>query len=140
MSARIRRLFLVGLILATAFPLSHLNEAQATPFGSRLLIHRSEIVHARALSSGLHPLQEFSFIADSKLVHCRMNSRTQGEGFACEFQYGVKTLLLTSLEMERIDAKLATYVPGARVLLQGRVQLECLVQPARERGWICRVY
>lgn len=137
MPARIRRLFFVGLVLAAAFLIGSLEEARAN-LTSRFTLHRSEVVRARVLSLEMRPLQEFSFTEGSKVIHCRMNSLTQGEGFACEFHFGAKTLLLTSLEMDRIDAKLATYAPGDRIFLRGRVQLECSVQRTRELDWSCR--
>ncbi len=137
MPARIRRLFFVGLLLAAAFLIGSLDEARAS-LTSRFMITRSEMLRAQELARDLRPLQEFSYTAGSKVIHCRMNALTQGAGFACEFHFGSKTLLLTSLEMERVDAKLATYAPGDRIFLRGRVQLECSVFRARELDWACR--
>lgn len=140
MPARIRRLFFVGLILATAFLLGSLNEARATTLTSRFMILRSEVLQARQLSVGLRERQEFSFTSGSKVIHCRINTLTQGEGFGCEIHLGGKVLILSSIEMDRIDQKLATYAPGDRIFLRGRVQLECSVARSRELDWACRYF
>lgn len=136
MHARIRRLLFASLIITTAVALGVIHDAEALE--SRHILRRTDIVKARLLSLDMRPLQEFSFSESSKVIHCRMNSLIQGEGFACDFHWGHKVLLLTSLEMDRIDAKLATYPAGYRIFLRARVPLECWVERTHDLDWVCR--
>lgn len=138
MLARIRRLWLITLILLIAVLLTTFDDAHAM-LDSRPVLRHADFMRARVLSLDMRPLQEFSFVQNAVVVLCRMNPITLGDGFACEFQFPTKTLLVTSIEMDRIDAKLATYAPGDRIFLRGpRLQLECSVARSRELDWVCR--
>lgn len=137
MPARIRRLFFAAMLIVTAVLLGQVSEAEAG-LESRFVIRRNEVLKARQLSQDMSSHQEFSFTEGDKIIHCRMNSLVQGKGFACEFHLGDRVLMLTSLEMDRIDKKLGSYAAGDRIFLRGRVALECSVARATELDWTCR--
>lgn len=139
MSARILRIFGFSVLLVVAALLVTLEDAHAS-FNARSSsrLFRKDIVEARNLAEGLRASQEFSFADRFKVTHCRIHNRNEGPGFTCEFHFGAKTLLLTSQEMENLDAMLATYNPGDRVIVQAREELECTIPWGAEINWECR--
>lgn len=134
------RILILPLFVALFLYLALNEVARADSWSAKSTFTDADIKQARALAAELRPFNRFTFADDHKVVSCEMFGLIEGEGFVCQFIFGTKTLVMTSVDMDAITERLRHYRDGEQARLQlGRWHFECDISEVPQFAFICQL-